>query len=179
MPAKTRASASLNFEQDLKIDLHRLESEWADQAILYMRYSRASADAKAQVDHVRQQLDVVRAQVDAQIRSNPEKYGLEKTTEAAILAALSLQREVREANERLIAARHEADVVASATRAFEHRRSALENEVRLFLANYYSSPTGDGEQGREFDQQALHRKIRDVANDDEVREDDDEGDAGI
>ncbi len=40
----------------------------------------------------------------------------------------------------LIHANYELNMLQSAVRALDHKRSALENEVKLWLGNYFSGP---------------------------------------
>jgi hypothetical protein len=40
----------------------------------------------------------------------------------------------------LIEAAYQLNIIQSAVRAFDHRKAALENEVKLWLGAYYSGP---------------------------------------
>lgn len=128
------------YEQDLAIDPMLLDEEWLKQPGLFMKYSVLAAEAQKRRDQAKEKLDVVRAELDHKIRIEPEKYGLDKSTDKAVEATIPTQQEYRDASRELVDASFEVNIVQSAVRAFDHRRSALENEVKLWLGSYFSGP---------------------------------------
>lgn len=130
-------------DDDFQIDVNRLDEEWVRQPELYRRYAEAAADAKRVHEEAKNDLEVIRADVEQMVRKNPESFGLAKTTEGAIKTAIDLNEKVREAEEAVIEARHAMDVMQAAVGALDHRKSALGDLVRLFLADYFSKPQVD------------------------------------
>ena len=130
-------------ERDFQIDVNRLDEEWIRQPDLYRRYAVAAADAKQAHEEVKNDLSVIRADVEQQVRRNPDEFGLSKVTEGAIKTAIDLHEKVREAEEAVIGARHDMDVMQAAVGALDHRKAALGDLVRLFLADYFSKPQVD------------------------------------
>jgi hypothetical protein len=132
------------LEKDLLVDLGRLDEEWCDQPSLFGRYALKVADARRRMDEAKSELDVVKAELDKQIRSEPEAFGLGKVTESAITALVPLQPEYDDANRKLIDARHELEVMQAMTSALDHKKAALSKLVDLFLADYFSKPKASG-----------------------------------
>ena len=130
-------------ERDFQIDVNRLDEEWIRQPDLYRRYAVAAADAKQAHEEVKNDLSVIRADVEQQVRRNPDEFKLSKVTEGAIKTAIDLDEKVREAEEAVIGARHDMDVMQAAVGALDHRKAALGDLVRLFLADYFSKPQVD------------------------------------
>lgn len=130
-------------DDDFQIDVNRLDEEWVRQPELYRRYAEAAADSKRVHEEAKNDLSVIRADVEQMVRKNPESFGLAKTTEGAIKTAIDLNEKVREAEEAVIEARHAMDVMQAAVGALDHRKSALGDLVRLFLADYFSKPQVD------------------------------------
>ena len=130
----------LDHQKELEIDRFNLDREWTNQPVLYMEYSEKAAEARKRMDEAREHLDVVKAELDKKIRKNPEDFGLSKITESAVVNTILLQPEYSGANDIYLEARHNYDVLSSLVRAFDHRKSALENLVRLHVAGYYSEP---------------------------------------
>lgn len=130
-------------DDDFQIDVNRLDEEWVRQPELYRRYAEAAADAKRVHEEAKNDLEVIRADVEQMVRKNPESFGLAKTTEGAIKTAIDLNEKVRIAVETVIEARHSMDVIQAAVGSLDHRKSALGDLVRLFLADYFSKPQVD------------------------------------
>lgn len=136
-----------NYDEDLKINLNDLHGDVLIQAQRYMDYSRMSADAQRDRDRAKENLDVVRAELDDKIRTSPfdfgaaeNKDGSPKLTESWISATIILQPEYKEAVDRLNKANFDLNVYASAVRAFDHRKKMLELEVQLWTGGYWSAP---------------------------------------
>ena len=130
----------MNYEQDLRIDETALDVEWLDQAMLFMRYARHAAEARKTFDETKQELDIVRAEIDKDIRENPDKYGLEKVTEGAIQSTLLTNKKYWAANQKVLDAKYEFDMASNAVSAFNMRKEALENLVKLNGQQYFAGP---------------------------------------
>jgi len=129
------------YEQDLAIDPYCLDEEWLRQPGLYMKYSSMAADAQKRRDQLKERLEVIKAELDKKIRLTPSNYvTAEKVTETSIAFAILLQPEYKEAANDLTESNYELNMLQSAVRALDHKRSALENEVKLWLGSYFSGP---------------------------------------
>ena len=131
-----------DYAADLAIDPYALDEEWLRQPSLYMKYSLLVADAEKKRGLAKERLDVTKAELERAIRKDPDKYIPTeiKLTEAVITSTIVLQPAYREDNSKLTEANYELDILQAAVRAFDHRKSALENEVRLWVGNYFSGP---------------------------------------
>lgn len=127
-------------DSDFQIDRFRLDDEWVKQPDLYRRYAEALADAKAEYDGLKNDLDVVRSEVELKIRENPSDYGLDKVTEGVIKAAVEVQELVKDAENDVVQARHKVGILEAAVGALDHRKRALSDLVSLHLADYFSKP---------------------------------------
>jgi hypothetical protein len=135
------------IEMDLKIDLNALHEEWLKQPSLYMKYSDLAAQAARTRDQLKERIDVVRAEIDNEIRENlggyncpTDKGGAFKPTEAWINATIQRQNLFQNASEAYHAANYVANLLKGAITAFDHRKKALEMEVMLWQAGYWSTP---------------------------------------
>lgn len=130
----------MNYEQDIEIDETALDIEWLNQPGLMMRYARHLAQMRRDLDEAKQNLDVVKAEVDRNIREFPEKYGIDKLTEGSVNSAVLTSKKYKEAQEKYLNAKFEADMAQGAVNAFEQRKTALENLVKLNGQQYFASP---------------------------------------
>lgn len=127
-------------ELNLNIDENNLLQEWKNQANLMLQYGIQLADAMQEEDEAKTQLSVVAAELDCSIRNEPEKYGLAKITESALMNTIIVQKAHVEATKVLNDARHRARILKAAVDAIGHRKSALQGMTDLFLRQWYADP---------------------------------------
>ena len=140
-----------NYEKDIEIDGEALDQEWLGQSALYLKYSRHYADMTKRMDESKQNLDIAKAEADKRIRKNPENYGIDKITEAVVMNSILIEEGYKDAYDEYLSAKYEVDMARAAVSAFEQRKSALENLVRLFGQNYFSGPNVPYEINREWE----------------------------
>jgi len=128
-------------DADFRIDAYNLDREWVRQPELYRQYASALADAKMELDEAKNDLSVIKSEVEKEIRQDPEKFGLAKVTEAAVAMAVPLDTRVRDAEEQIIVAKHKVGLLEAAVGALDHKKRALSDLVSLHLADYFSEPT--------------------------------------
>jgi hypothetical protein len=130
----------MNYENDMYIDEQSLDVEWLNQPSLVIQYARISAQAELDMDQAKEKLDLVKAELDNEIRTNPEKFEIAKITEAVVTNTILTQKKYKVAMEEFLQAKFEAKVAIGASRAVDHRKSALENLVKLHGQQYFAGP---------------------------------------
>lgn len=150
-------SSSEDFNPE--IDPHALDREWVAQPRMYYEWAARLADARRDADLAKQELDVVEAETELDVRDNPGDYDLDKVTEATVKAVVAQAPKRIAAAKAVTEAKHRADVLAAAVSALDHRKKALEKLVELHLANYYSEPRARGET-RPLMEEAEKREMR-------------------
>ncbi len=150
-----------NHQDDVSffdLDDKKLDEEWNRQSRLYYKWGIKLADARAEVERAKASRDLVYAELNKDIRSDPVKYDLPKTTESLVESIILIQDKYKLVLEKYISVKHKMDVLTVTVEALDHRKKALENLVRLFEMNYFSEPKGP--RGlREEEVKDLHRKI--------------------
>lgn len=128
------------------IDKYRLDVEWECQPKLFHQYAMILANRNADYERAKANEKLVWAEVEQEFRLS-KADDAKGPTEAAVKAAVLTSSRYKDAVEATIQSGHDADVAKVAVDTVgHHRKPALENEVQLFLANYYSrpkSPKGD------------------------------------
>lgn len=142
----------MNYEKDMEIDPSALDVEWMEQPKLMMSYSRNAAEAKRMADLASERLKVVEAELDRDIRMNPEAFGISKTTETGIKSTIILQDTYQQAKKELIDAEYEYEMAKQATFAISARKEALENLVRLFALQYFAGPNLPRDLNKEWEE---------------------------
>jgi len=123
-----------------EVDLNELDREWVRQPDLYFKYATKLADAKREHEQSRANLELTKAELDLDIRGNPEKFDVGKITEATVSATILSQKKYRKAHKKMLNAKHHVDILDATVRTLDHRKSALERLVSLHGQNYFSPP---------------------------------------
>ncbi|HUU41396.1 MAG TPA: hypothetical protein VMW42_10685 [Desulfatiglandales bacterium] len=143
---KTDSEMEFDF---FDLDKNDLVTEWTNQPRLYFEYARQLADARQKLERAKAEADIVKAEVDLAIRADPVKYGYEKLTEALISSLVIQQKPYQEALKAIRVKKHKMDILQAAVSALDHRKSALENEVKLHGQNYFATPKATDEVSKE------------------------------
>jgi kynurenine formamidase len=151
----------------IDIDKNQLDVECERQPELVYQYGCKLADAKKELAEANADLDVIKAEVADDVRSNPKKYGLDKITVDAVASAVAAAKEVKAATTDVIAARHLVDTTQAAVNALDHKKRMLENLVDLHGRDYFSSPRVSGDGAAAMEQTKTKRIRRGTSRRDE------------
>jgi hypothetical protein len=130
----------MGFKEDLQFDKFRLDAEWENHPSLFYKYAEQAVEAAYERDKAKEQLDLVKAELDSDIRSDPEAFNLEKITESAISNTIIKTQKFKDANGKYLEAVKNTRILEAAREAFDHRKKALERETDLYLSGYWSAP---------------------------------------
>jgi len=154
---------NLDYEHDIEIDQDALDLEWLEQPMLMLKYAKNLAFWKRRVEKAKTQLELVKAQLDREIRENPESFEINtKLTETVIFNTILKQPNYIEANLDVINSKYEQNVAQAAVDAMDHRKSALENLVRLFGQQYFAGPSIPNNINREWEKKAKEKRVNEV-----------------
>lgn len=130
----------LEMLQDLSVDRNRLHEEWEKYPQIFDKWGIRLADAIFDRDTAKDQLDLIKSELDADIRQSPGEFGLDRVTEGAVNAAITLELKYKKARKKLNTAQKDVNRLTTGLRAISSKKAALENEVRLYLGSYFSEP---------------------------------------
>lgn len=168
----------MNYEQDIEIDGESLDLEWIEQPKMMLKYTQHLANVKRELEECKQALDIAKAEADKKIRTEPEKFGIEKVTEVVVANAILNEKGYKKAYTEFLEAKFEVDMSQGAVNAFEHRKAALENLVKLYGQQYFAGPKAPLEITREWshkeEQREMSRKISSKLKRKIVEDDDDD-----
>lgn len=153
-----------NYESDVSIDPDALDTEWLEQPRLMIRYSQHLAEMRRDTEQAKTKLEVVRAELDKKIRTNPEAFDIAKITEGAINSTIITHEDYTEAQEEYLTAQYEMNMAQGAVRAVEGKKDALENLVRLYGQQYFAGPKVPRDISHEWEQkqqqQSSNKKVK-------------------
>jgi thioesterase domain-containing protein len=129
------------LEAKLQINEHSLDVALREHPDLFYKVASELALAISNRDEAKQDLGVVEAAVDMEVRAEAARMN-EKTTEKEVQSQVKLDKKVVSANDKYLAESLNAAKWAALKEAYESRSYALSKLVDLFIANYYSSNEG-------------------------------------
>lgn len=141
------------FEPEFfSFDKHKLDEELQSQPKMYFEHAVLLADARRDYEQAEAAKDLVWAELDRDIRSDPAAFGIDKITEPTVKEAITRSKRYQRAVADAIDKKHDMDVMQAGTTALDHRKRGLEKAVELYLSDYWAEPRikGDGrEKARE------------------------------
>lgn len=147
------------IEQDLGIDKDNLDFECMDQPKRFFRWSVTYAEAVRSRDEAKRKASIVKSNINLDVRSRPEEYGLTKPTEGSISAVVDSSEEVNKAEVVVSDAQYAVNIYSAAKEALDQRRSMLEKLVALYISGYYSQvKLGTEQVGKLADEATEHQK---------------------
>ena len=133
-------------ESLISIDENALDREWCNQATRFYDTAVQLADARAELATQKTTVDLVEAELSLKIRTSPSQYTDVKITESVIESLVLTRPAYQQAMTDLDTARHKVDVLQAAVSALDHRKSALENLVKLHGMSYFAQPKESGQE---------------------------------
>ena len=124
---------------DFKINISQLDEEWLKLPQQYYTITSKLAVVRTALEKAKADLDHTKAQLDADIRSNPDVYGVtgDKLTEPRIERLIALQPEYKNALANYLQLRKKYEILRSVQSALEMKKAALENLVKLYASQYF------------------------------------------
>ena len=126
-----------DIKTDLKINKYKLDEECLTHASTYNRYAEIATKSKTELTKAKDKLSLITAQRNIAIREEIIKSG-SKVTEKMIESYLETDKEVLKAKKEVREAEEVNATFNSMLDSFDHRKSELDNLVKLYCAGYYS-----------------------------------------
>lgn len=126
-----------DIKNDLKINKYKLDEECLTHASTYNRYAEMATKSKTELTKAKDKLALVTAERNIAIRDEIIKSG-SKVTEKMIESYLEADKEVLKAKKEVREIEEINATFNAMLGSFEHRKSELDNLVKLYCAGYYS-----------------------------------------
>lgn len=150
----------MGYREDIFIDKNQLDIEWEKQSSLFFKYAEEHTNALAKRDRLKNELEVVKAEVFADIKKNWKEYEFtKKPTDGEARNEVEINIDVQEINAELIEANKEVNILASAKAALEHKKKALESLTSLWIQGWFADPK-EGILNKGFQNEILQRQNR-------------------
>lgn len=139
-----------DFENEVDIDLDNLHKEWRIHSSVRYKYSCEVAHLDKVCKQQRKLIEVNKTKLKEAIsklilsikEKNP-KFTVQQVdaTAAGHVNLEEPEKELSDVQDKLINLEYDLNMAKNALQAFDDRKTALENEVKLWTRSYFSSPT--------------------------------------
>lgn len=154
----------LDYKKDVRINDAALDLEWLDQAELAVSYGREWATLKKKVAILDEKVKVIRSKLIRKAWKNPQDtLGQPKGSIQTVEAYYRTHKKHMKLKEELFEAQEELDLVEVAKNEISFtRKSALENMVKLYAADYFAGPNvpRDLSKLRNHNQDAVDKQVK-------------------
>ncbi len=123
---------------DFQIDIRNLHEDWVKQPALRAYWGKIQSEVGNERDLLKKQLEEMKAEKDIYFRRNwQELFPDIKMTESAISNVITLNTEYQEIYDEYLSSIKKVNDVSNIMKTLDDRKYALENEVKLYIANYF------------------------------------------
>ena len=129
-----------DFKRKMEVDKNMLDVQWEEHAEIYFQYVEISSACSQVIDGLKDELSVAEAEKDFKLRSNPDKYGIEKVTNDVVKAFVAKDKKLAEKRQEIQEWMYYDRILRGALTSIEHRKRALTKLSDLYIAGYYSAP---------------------------------------
>lgn len=128
------------FEEDKSIDPNELDVEVTRQCDVFFKWAERHISATMLVEKKEYEFAVLEARLELECRDDPEKFGINNLTEAAVKAAIKASPRYTKAKEEILLLRTEGMLLAKAVAAIEMKKRMLDNLITLHGQEYFAGP---------------------------------------
>lgn len=146
----------MGIKEDLAIDKLALDMECLRQPSLVEYYSRQLSEMAFTRDQCKEDLDILKAEVDSEIRAEPDEYGLPaKPTETAIKSVITCEPRVTAKTTEYLTLCKEYNILMGIKISLDHKKSSLEMLVKLYGQNYWADPSINKEDQKVYEKEVV------------------------
>lgn len=127
-----------NFENEISIDLDDLHTEWQTHSQVRYKYASEVSFLDRVLKKMNEEIAIVKSTLIKEYKIKNVKATVQQT-EAFCISHI----EYIQVRDKQIDIEYDLNMAKNALKAFDDRKTALENEVKLWGANYFSAPNED------------------------------------
>lgn len=134
-----------DVREDIKLNLHELDLEWEKQPMLMEYYSKLYSQSMMELAVLKIDYEASSAErkLDFRLEGEIKKEGDDrktKITEGALDDLVNSDEHLKVLKKNMAKKQYEVDTLKGVVEALRNKKSALEREVELYIAGYFSAP---------------------------------------
>jgi len=150
--------------KNLQIDMSNLHFEWLKQPMLREYWGRAHTEASNERDHCKKKLEEIKAELDIMYRTEWDNlFPNLKMTEGGIANIIANSGEYKETYSEYLETIKNTNILSNVLKVLDDRKSALDNQVKLFIAGYFDA-SNISEETKQFIQEKNKEALVDDLN---------------
>jgi hypothetical protein len=122
----------------MEIDKLNLDREWVDHPQFYAAALLRHAEAREALDEAKRTLEEAEAKLATRIRKDPDRFGIEKLTEAALKQIVEADSSMKVLRTDVLEAKSSVDYCQVVCTAMAEKSNALKHLTQLYAAQYFS-----------------------------------------
>ena len=142
----------------IEIDPMKLDTECLYQVTLRRDIGQDVAQTQLSLDEAKSKKDLITAELDRSIRSNPEKFGIKKPTETSIANAIKETRDYQQIDKEVNLTKYQLAMSKAVEEAVIDRKRSLTLLIELLQLDYFSDPTHSIKDKQEIRTRAIRRR---------------------
>jgi hypothetical protein len=132
------------YAEDVLIDKYHLDVETSTHGKKFMHWVEKLAELNLSLKKKKALIVVKRAELNKDIRSNPDQYGIEKVTENAIQSAIEMDDDIQAMIQEQFLIEEDIEILKGVVEEIGGQRFMFEPLIRLYLASYYADTPIEG-----------------------------------
>jgi len=124
---------------DFSVNPDILEQEWVSLPLSVFNASKMLADDRFCHEELKRQAEVVRSDVEMEVRRHPAKFDLDKVTDNSAKAMVNIDARVQDADRRVLEARRNLDTASAVVAAMTAKKEALNAITEMKKMNFYNT----------------------------------------
>lgn len=150
----------MSYSDDIKINRFNLPEECSQHASKYHNIAELLANTKSDLSDAEDKLKLIMSEREQFYRMNWEDSRWGKLSEAAVKAKVESDEEVQDQKKKISELQRNVNVYGAAEKAFEHRKSMLNNLTSLLIGSFYAAPEGGRQETKSTDKERRLREQR-------------------
>ena len=130
----------MNFEKDVHINEQELDLEALNQPKLTLMYGKYKVECETEMKKAKERFELIKAELRNDIRTNPNKYGLDKVTIPIVEDAVLTCDKYKKALEIYRQAEEQWEMAKIAYYAIQDKKESLSMLIKLLSADYFKGP---------------------------------------
>ena len=140
------------FKDPIHLNKFALDFEWERQAYLMYHFGDAACEAQQELNDKQLEFNYRKANIAKEYRQGIRTIpNVQRLTEGGIKEAVESDEELYELQKEINYLKSQYDLAMNAVRSLSQKKHAIEHEVQLYFAKYFSSPRQKAHGTSEFE----------------------------
>lgn len=156
----------MGYQEDATINRDALDKEWLALPLKEIRWGEAEAQSEEDLEALENQLELYKAELDGQIRSDAASFGIDKISEKAVESVVIKDAQVQQFKQKIMEARKYVRLMKLARKGISRVEKSLDRLTDLYFNHYWATEPPEAKvekavqnmEHRQFNEHMLERR---------------------